>query len=99
MTVSEELSAQRDRILFGTWVHGLPRQPGEACALFRFVGDSRTLLAMGARAVLNEAAYRRGIVSVVWWQDEPKRSKQEVLDLFDDAIRLAKEQENAEASA
>lgn len=91
MKPSEVALAAKDVILDHGWVQGDFFGPnGEVClsAAIRMVGwqegDSLVHKAVRARTGL-DAAFR--------WNDQPGRTKQEVLDLLDDVARDLKEQE------
>lgn len=95
MTIAEELMAQRDAVNFGTWVKGDPQRNGQACALARQENHRFLELPSPAviflRWVLNKGMPWEATTSVTVWNDAPGRTRQEVLDLLDDAIRRAKE--------
>lgn len=93
MNVVEDLIAQRDAILFGEWVQGLPGK-GQACLVYRsddgeVCDESAQIIA----ALVDRHSVRRhrGFPISVFWNDHKGRTRQEVLDVLDEAIRLAKE--------
>lgn len=100
-SVVDELIAQRDRILFGKWVSHAPRRDGEACTVFWFASSTEESpclvrgLSSSAIQVLEKAFWQQGMEvysldDAIRWNDR-QATRQEVLDVLDKAIRLAKE--------
>lgn len=100
-SVVDELIAQRDRILFGRWVSRAPREDGEACTGFWYEFPTMVYpchircVSPEATNILREALARRDVVTVCLtdvaeWNDR-HATRQDVLDVLDEAIRLAKE--------
>jgi hypothetical protein len=95
MTPVEELLAQRDAVLLGEWVQGDPKNPGQACLVIRCqldgLGLCQRILPVPAQdfisATINGFPFS--------WNDQPGRTKEEVLEALDQAIRLAKEAEDS----
>lgn len=100
-SVVDELIAQRDRVLFGKWVSHSPREPGEACMGFWFTSPtvdypcSIRCVSPEVTNVLREVLAQRGVSTpclydIANWNDR-HATRQDVLDVLDEAIRLAKE--------
>lgn len=83
MDVVEDLLAQRDAVLFGTWTRGAPRNEDEACLLVR-PGQG-----LGSPAVHYLYQAIGDELSIAHWNAE--HTREEVVALLDEAIRLAKE--------
>lgn len=102
--LSEQLLAQRDAVLFGTWVNRSPKAAGEACLVVRATSEDEGMgLSIDAitilRAILLERGYacpgKAGYGLDPWrWNDEYAQDYVEVLDVLDEAIRRAKEIES-----
>lgn len=102
MTVVEELMAQRDAVLFGRWgrMTDLIKGTANACLEWRdYCPTSYTQLSNAAKAVVQGVLLRRGLILApdiaagFSWNDTRAKDSDEVLDVLDEAIRDAKEQE------
>lgn len=112
MSVVEELMAQRDAVMFGTWVGRYPVRAEEACLVVRQeylhpqakrpVASRARGLSENAIGVVCDVLRDRGVQ--VWrrppaWNDQRSRKRAHVLDVLDEAIRRAKELESADSSS
>lgn len=88
MNVVEDLITQRDAILFGEWVQGAPGK-GQACLVYR--GDDEAVCDESAGIISGVVGEFCGFPGSVYWNDREGRTRQEVLDVLDEAIRTAKE--------
>lgn len=89
-SVVDELIAQRDRVLFGKWVHRAPSEDGEACLLFYATHASMRAISPDAMMTIKAALGVEHLKEATRWNDR-LATYQEVLDVLDEAIRLAKE--------
>lgn len=105
MNVVEELLAQRDAVLFGRWVKRSPFAEEEACLVERGTrelcdcgcGYSRfiSLSNVAEDCVRASVNTLHGVYSSFLWNDLPAprgaKSKDQVIEVLDEAIRMAKE--------
>lgn len=93
--VVDQLMAQRDAVLFGTWTPRTPDQPGEACTVARVEVNGRRMAVSREAMLVVSGVFRRlfprfEALRVVDWNDH-QAQRHEVLTVLDEAIRLAKE--------
>lgn len=98
MSVVEALMVQRDAVMFG-W-NRLPTKPNTACAVVRRgpAGEFMYLHVdnMRAATLLHGEARRRSSQNAIGFNHCPSTTLDDMLDLFDEAIRRAKELEDSQ---
>lgn len=90
----DELLAQRDAVLFGKWKKGSPIRPGEACAVIRYDPvRGQVHLSNDARWSASQALAKLhdGRTNIMAWNDSVAQSRFEVIEVLDEAIRIAKD--------
>lgn len=90
----DELLEQRDAIMFGEWVQRPPRADNEACAVIRGVRVSGYVAALGHLLILQaiDNLFGEKWSNAACWNDTRGRTKEQVLSVLDEAIRIAKGQ-------